>query len=70
LGVDADGVGEDRLKADVIGGDDTGLLCAVEGIDRSRRSFMPEARGAGAEGAAGDVKDEKSSNLPVLGFCA
>ena len=65
--------GEDKLKAefaggDAIGGEDRGLLGAAEGIERSSRSLMPEARGAGFAGAVGDVNDDKSPNPPVLDF--
>jgi hypothetical protein len=38
-------------------------------MDRSRRSFIPEAWGAGFE-AAGELKDEKSPNPLAAGFCA
>ena len=52
-----------------IGGEVTRWLGAADGIDRSRRSFMPEVWGAGFE-AAGDVNEEKSPNPLELGFCA
>ena len=53
------------MKAEFIGGDATGgevtlgAGAGAEGIDRSRRSFIPEAGAAGLEGA-GDVKAPKS----------
>lgn len=54
----ADGaIGEERLKAEFMGGDAIGgedILGAgagAEGIDKSRRSFMPEAGAAGFDGA-------------------
>lgn len=74
----ADGAaGEERLKAefidgDVMGGDCTGLLGAggaAAGIERSSRSFMPEAGAAGFDGTddAVDVNEDQSPKpLDVL----
>ena len=72
-GAGADGAaGDERLKAELIGGDATGAGAAfgagagADGIERSRRSPSPEDEGVDLAGA-GDVKEEKSP-IPLGGL--
>lgn len=64
--------GWDRLKAELRGGEAIawtggwGAGAGAEGIERSRRSFMPEFDGAGCAGA--EEKAEKSLRPPDDGF--
>jgi len=66
------GAGVERLKAELIGGEDTGAGAALgagagaEGMERSRRSPIPDEEGAGLVGA-GEEKDEKSL-IPLEGL--
>ena len=58
------------MEGDVIGGEDIGFAGAGEeaGIDRSSRSFIPEA-GAACFEEAGDEKPEKPPKpLDVVGL--
>ena len=56
------GAGEERLNAELTGGDASGGELALgagagaEGIDRSRRSAIPEAAGAAGLDGAGEEK--------------
>jgi hypothetical protein len=63
------GAGEERLKALFMGGCAMELLGAgAADMERSRRSVIPGVGAAGLDGAAGDVKEEKSPKpLDVLG---
>lgn len=74
----AGGAGDDRLNAELIGGDATGAgaglgaAAGAEGIERSKRSPNPDDEAAGCDGA-GDEKAEKSPSPPdglVVRFCA
>ena len=72
------GAGDERLNAEFICGDarggevTLGAGAGAAGIDRSRRSFMPEATGTEGSDGAGDEKALKSARALdglIVRFC-
>lgn len=64
------GAGEERLKAELAGGDASGgevtlgAEAGADGMDRSSKSFMPLAAGAAGLDGAGEEKALKSDKPP------
>jgi hypothetical protein len=65
------GAGEERLNAEFVGGDASGgevtlgAGAGADGMDRSRRSFIPLAAGAAGLDGAGEEKALKSAKPPA-----
>jgi hypothetical protein len=58
------------MEGDVIGGEDIGFDGAGDeaGIDRSSRSFIPDAGAAGFEGAGDENAEKPPKPLDVVGL--